>query len=87
MVDRLMVCHKRDRGIAQLVEQRSPKPRVESSNLSAPAIKIFTTSVVCDIIYKREYRRYGPVVQLVRTLACHARGRRFEPVPGRHLLL
>ena len=26
---------------------------------------------------------YGPVVQLVRTLACHARGRRFEPVPGR----
>ena len=28
----------------------------------------------------------GPVVQLVRTLACHARGRRFEPVPGRHFL-
>ena len=28
--------------------------------------------------------KYGPVVQLVRTLACHARGRRFEPVPGRH---
>ena len=26
----------------------------------------------------------GPVVQSVRTLACHARGRRFEPVPGRH---
>ena len=26
---------------------------------------------------------YGPVVQLVRTLACHARGRRFEPDPGR----
>ena len=29
----------------------------------------------------------GPVVQLVRTLACHARGREFEPHPGRHLLL
>ena len=29
---------------------------------------------------------FGPVVQLVRTLACHARGRRFEPVPGRHSL-
>ena len=29
-------------------------------------------------------KRNGPVVQLVRTLACHARGRRFEPVPGRH---
>ena len=27
---------------------------------------------------------YGPVVQLVRTLACHARGRGFESHPGRH---
>ena len=27
----------------------------------------------------------GPVVQLVRTLACHASGRRFEPVLGRQL--
>ena len=27
----------------------------------------------------------GLVVQLVRTLACHARGRGFEPHPGRHL--
>ncbi len=27
---------------------------------------------------------FGPVVQLVRTLACHARGRGFEPLPGRH---
>ena len=30
---------------------------------------------------------YGPVVQLVRTLACHARGRQFEPDSGRHKLL
>ena len=29
----------------------------------------------------------GPVVQLVRTLACHARGRGFEPLPGRHMAL
>ena len=29
----------------------------------------------------------GPVVQLVRTLACHARGRQFEPDSGRHMLL
>ena len=29
---------------------------------------------------------FGPVVQLVRTLACHARGRRFEPDPGRQNL-
>ena len=28
----------------------------------------------------------GPVVQLVRTLACHARGREFESHPGRHFL-
>ena len=28
----------------------------------------------------------GPVVQLVRTLACHARGRGFESHPGRHYL-
>ena len=28
----------------------------------------------------------GPVVQLVRTLACHARGRGFESHPGRHLV-
>ncbi len=28
----------------------------------------------------------GPVVQLVRTLACHARGRGFEPHPGRQFL-
>ncbi len=26
---------------------------------------------------------YGPVVQLVRTLACHARGQGFESPPGR----
>ena len=28
----------------------------------------------------------GLVVQLVRTLACHARGRRFEPDRGRHYI-
>ena len=27
---------------------------------------------------------YGLVVQMVRTLACHARGRGFESLPGRH---
>ena len=31
------------RGIAQLVEQRSPKPRAEGSNPSAPAIAV----VIC----------------------------------------
>ena len=33
------------------------------------------------------HQQYGPVVQLVRTLACHARGRRFEPDPGRQFLI
>ena len=30
---------------------------------------------------------FGPVVQLVRTLACHARGRGFESHPGRHQII
>ena len=29
----------------------------------------------------------GPVVQLVRMPACHAGGRRFEPVPDRHFII
>ena len=32
-------------------------------------------------------KEYGPVVQLVRMPACHAGGRGFEPLPGRHFLL
>ena len=67
------------RGIAQLVEQRSPKPRAEGSIPSAPA---------------REKQHYavsdtkdGAVVQLVRTPACHAGGRGFKSLPRRHLLL
>ena len=30
------------------------------------------------------FHHYGPVVQLVRTLACHARGQGFESPSGRH---
>ena len=81
--ERLLYTAKVRRGVVQLVEQRSPKPCVQGSNPCAPAILIFTAKVVYDILIKK----YGPVVQSVRTLACHARGRRFEPVPGRHLLL
>ena len=30
---------------------------------------------------------FGPVVQLVRTLACHARGQGFESPSGRHFVV
>ena len=36
-----------------------------------------TTPIEIDI--------FGPVVQSVRTLACQARGREFEPRPVRHI--
>ena len=32
-------------------------------------------------------KKDGLVAQLVRALACHARGRGFEPHPGRHFLI
>ena len=38
--DRVPASSRNDRGIAQLVEQRSPKPRVQSSNLCAPAMSL-----------------------------------------------
>ena len=62
-----------------------PKPHAEGSNSSVPAIGIFRRQDV--FAYNRTSLQNGPVVQLVRTLACHARGRRFEPVPGRHFML
>ncbi len=39
-----------------------------------------------DIDRKMVKGTSGPVVQLVRTLACHARGQGFESPSGRHLL-
>ena len=57
--------------IAQLVEHLPYKQGVTGSSPVVSTILLVS----------------GPVVQLVRTLACHARGRRFEPVPGRHFLL
>ena len=33
---------------------------------------------------KKKGKQHGPVVQLVRMPACHAGGRGFEPLPGRH---
>ena len=65
------------RGIAQQVEQRSPKPRAEGSIPSAPAIVNYGSSVFINL--------NGSVVQLVRTPACHAGGRGFKSLPSRHL--
>ena len=65
------------RGIAQLVEQRSPKPRAEGSIPSAPARE--------KQRYAVSYTKDGAVVQLVRTPACHAGGRGFKSLPSRHL--
>ena len=62
-----------DGSIAQLGEHLPYKQRVTGSSPVVP-----TTSKALPWIN-------GPVVQLVRTPACHAGGRRFEPVPGRHL--
>ena len=59
--------------IAQLGEHLPYKQEVIGSSPIAPTISFFDYKPI-----------YGLVVQLVRTLACHARGRRFEPVPGRH---
>ena len=57
--------------LAQLGEHLPYKQRVTGSSPVTP-------TKFCIL-----YKRYGPVVQLVRTLACHARGRGFEPHPGR----
>ena len=60
--------------IAQLGEHLPYKQRVIGSS---PIVPTRESNRILD----------GPVVQLVRTLACHARGRRFEPVPGRHFFI
>ena len=54
--------------------------------------KVLQNRNVCDIILLARLRvavatkQNGPVVQLVRTLACHARGHGFESRPDRQFL-
>ena len=57
--------------IAQLGEHLPYKQRVIGSS---PIVSIGAS----------KNSHYGPVVQLVRTLACHARGQGFESPSGRH---
>ena len=42
------------------------------------------SSVIIHYVPCAAVAAYGPVVQSVSTPACHAGGRRFESVPGRH---
>ena len=78
--------------VAQLVEQRTENPRVVGSIPTGGTTYADVAQAVARILGKDEVMGstpiissiFGPVVQLVRTLACHARGRGFESLPGRH---
>ncbi len=83
--------------IAQLGEHLPYKQRVTGSSPVVPTNYFVTGKAIClsAIIIFLQSRRAelekfeviffnGRVVQLVRTLACHARGRGFEPHSGRH---
>ena len=70
LIKSLKVTYK-DGSIAQLGEHLPYKQRVIGSS---PIVPTRESNRILD----------GPVVQLVRTLACHARGREFESHPGRH---
>ena len=74
---------KEDGRIAQLGEHLPYKQEVIGSSPIAPTISRYLVNLNIFLFYII----YGLVVQLVRTLACHARGRRFEPVPGRHFFI
>ena len=51
------MAHHKYRGIAQLVEQRSPKPRAVSSNLTAPAREKPVTTSVAGFCFFRNFEK------------------------------
>ena len=67
--------------LAQLGEHLPYKQRVTGSSPVAPTNFLIKLDVATDKLLSVAV--LGLVVQLVRTLACHARGRGFEPHPGR----
>ena len=81
--------------VAHLVERHLAKVEVASSSLVGRSICGSLAQLGEHLPYKQRVSgsspltstKCGPVVQLVRTLACHARGRQFEPDSGRHMLL
>ena len=83
----------RHAAVAHLVERHLAKVEVASSSLVGRSIsEIWFQAAGLHLVQALQANQVGsflcgPVVQLVRTLACHARGRQFEPDPGRHMLL
>ena len=59
----------RYRGIAQLVEQWSPKPRAEGSNPSAPARYADVAQVVAHLIGNEEVTGPSPVISFLTRLS------------------
>ena len=80
----------RHAAVAHLVERHLAKVEVASSSLVGRSIsEIWFQAAGLHFVQALQANQVGsflcgPVVQLVRTLACHARGRQFEPDPGRH---
>ena len=73
--------------IAQLGEHLPYKQRVIGSSPVVPTRKgELLRNQPCERGLKSDNRisPNGPVAQLVRALACHARGRGFDPHPDRH---
>ncbi len=56
----------------------------ENLTLSLLDIKKYLQKIFQHIIIRLVKTKYGSVAQLVRALACHARGREFEPRRSRH---
>ena len=75
-------------GVAQLAVYSTCNRVVASSTLAASSTKFFDffKNLLYNIytINKEIKITYGLLVQLVRTLACHARGQRFKSAIGRH---
>ena len=59
--------------------------KTAKKGLTRAVVSRIITNVADTIRQINRRQTHGPVVQLVRTLACHARGRGFEPHPGRHI--
>ena len=75
----------RHAAVAHLVERHLAKVEVASSSLVGRSIsEIWFQAAGLHLVQALQANQVGsflcgPVVQLVRTLACHARGRQFEP--------